>query len=515
MSDDQPRSDDGPRGDDRWSSGRKPGGGRPGGGRPGGGKPYGRKPAGGKPSGGKPRGGRPYRGEPAAGQPDDRPPSGGTPHGSRPGGGQPFQGKPYRGRPYGSTPASDRPGRPPQGRPGEGPPPSSRRDAEGPRHGRRVEYEQRDRRRGPRPVRGPWDRERDQRRGGGGWDRRDRPAPPGPPRGPSPSEVLAEGEEIVAGRRPVEEAFAARREARRLLVVPERRAALDQLVLHATTLRIPVVEVEGGTITAVSGFDGHQGVALVVAPRRWATLDDVLALAKARSEPPFVLALDHLEDPQNVGTLLRSAEACGVHGVIFPTKGAAPLSPAAIKTSAGAVEHLLLVPIPDLAGGLVDLHARGLRVIGADGDARLTVREVDMRGPIVIVTGSEGRGLNARVRKRVDLMARIPMRGKVASLNASVAGSVFLFEAASQRELPEAHPPPDVAEGPPPADAAESTGTAESEVAVVSEATVEDQDDPEGERASPPAEPAGAAEAGPEADDLLPEAPPPRPDRWP
>ncbi|MEX1343961.1 MAG: 23S rRNA (guanosine(2251)-2'-O)-methyltransferase RlmB [Candidatus Limnocylindrales bacterium] len=327
--------------------------------------------------------------------------------------------------------------------------------------------------------------------------------------------MLAEGEEIVAGRRPVEEAFAARREARRLLVVPERRAALDQLVLHATTLRIPVVEVEGGTITAVSGFDGHQGVALVVAPRRWATLDDVLALAKARSEPPFVLALDHLEDPQNVGTLLRSAEACGVHGVIFPTKGAAPLSPAAIKTSAGAVEHLLLVPIPDLAGGLVDLHARGLRVIGADGDARLTVREVDMRGPIVIVTGSEGRGLNARVRKRVDLMARIPMRGKVASLNASVAGSVFLFEAASQRELPEAHPPPDVAEGPPPADAAESTGTAESEVAVVSEATVEDQDDPEGERASPPAEPAGAAEAGPEADDLLPEAPPPRPDRWP
>ena len=242
----------------------------------------------------------------------------------------------------------------------------------------------------------------------------------------------------MAGRRPVEEAFAARREAKRLLVVPERRAALDQLVLHATTLRIPVVEVEGGTITAVSGFDGHQGVALVVAPRRWATLDEVLALAKSRGEPPFLLALDHLEDPQNVGTLLRSAEACGVHGVIFPTRGAAPISPAAIKTSAGAVEHLLLVPLPDLASGLVDLHARGVRVIGADGDASMTVREADLRGPIVIVTGSEGRGLNAKVRRRVDLMARIPMRGKVASLNASVAGSVFLFEAAAQRDLPEA-----------------------------------------------------------------------------
>ncbi len=269
-------------------------------------------------------------------------------------------------------------------------------------------------------------------------------------------------EEVVAGRRPVEEAFVARREAKRLLVVPERRAALDQLVLHATTLRIPVVEVEGGTITAVAGFDGHQGVALVVAPRRWATLDEVLALARSRNEPPFVLALDHLEDPQNVGTLLRSAEACGVHGVVFPTKGAAPISPAAIKTSAGAVEHLLLVPMPDLAGALVDLHARGLRVIGADGDAQLTVREADMRGPIVIVTGSEGRGLNARVRKRVDLMARIPMRGKVASLNASVAGSVFLFEAAAQRDLPEAMPAP-AEDGPgevPAPEAAEQAATA-------------------------------------------------------
>ncbi len=242
----------------------------------------------------------------------------------------------------------------------------------------------------------------------------------------------------MAGRRPVEEAFAAHREAKRLLVVPERRTALDRLVLHATTLRIPVVEVEGGTITSVAGFDGHQGVALVVAPRRWSTLDDVLALAKARGEPPFVLVLDHLEDPQNVGTLLRSAEACGVHGVLFPMHGAAPISPAAIKTSAGAVEHLLLVPLPDLTAGLVDLHARGVRIVGADGDASMTVREVDMRGPLAIVIGNEGRGLNARVRRRVDIMARIPMRGRVASLNASVAGSVFLFEASAQRGLPEA-----------------------------------------------------------------------------
>ena len=121
-------------------------------------------------------------------------------------------------------------------------------------------------------------------------------------------------EEVIAGRRPVEEAFAARREAKRLLVVPQRREALERLVLHATNLRIPVVEVEGGTLTSVAGFDGHQGVAIVVSPRRYATLDEILARAIERGEPPFILALDSLEDPQNVGTLLRSAEAAGVHG---------------------------------------------------------------------------------------------------------------------------------------------------------------------------------------------------------
>jgi len=204
-------------------------------------------------------------------------------------------------------------------------------------------------------------------------------------------------------------------------------------VLHATALRIPVVEVEGGTLTALCGFDGHQGVALVVEPRRWATIDDVLSLARSRGEPPFVLMLDSLEDPQNVGTLLRSAEACGVHGVLFPTRRSAPISPAAVKASAGAVEHLLLVPLDDLAHGLVDLHAQGLRLVGADESAALSFREADLRGPLALVVGSEGHGISGILRRRIDLSVRIPMRGKVGSLNAAVAGSVLLFEASAQR----------------------------------------------------------------------------------
>ena len=112
---------------------------------------------------------------------------------------------------------------------------------------------------------------------------------PHAPQGVPQPDLLGPGEELIAGRRPVEEAFVARREAMRLLVVPQRREALEKLVLHATNLRIPIVEVEGGTVTALAGFDGHQGIALVVGPRRYATVEEIVARAKERSEPPFVL----------------------------------------------------------------------------------------------------------------------------------------------------------------------------------------------------------------------------------
>ncbi len=216
--------------------------------------------------------------------------------------------------------------------------------------------------------------------------------------------------------------------------MPQRRGALEKLVLHATSLRIPIVEVEGGSLTSLAGFDGHQGVALVVEPRRYASLEDILARALERGEPPFVLVLNSLEDPHNVGSLLRSAEAAGVHGVLFPTHRQAPLSPSAVKASAGAVEHLLLCPVDDLPGALSDLHVRGVRIAGADGEAPLTARQSDLRGPLAIVVGSEGQGLGSAVRRRADLFIRIPMRGAVGSLNAAVAGSILLFEAVAQRE---------------------------------------------------------------------------------
>ena len=175
-------------------------------------------------------------------------------------------------------------------------------------------------------------------------------------------------------------------------------------------------------------------------PRAFASLDDILARAVERGEPPFVLVMDSLEDPQNVGTLLRSAEAAGVHGVLFPTRRQAPLSPAAVKASAGAVEHLLLAPVDDLPGALSDLRIRGLRIAAAEADAPLTADQADLRGPLAIIVGSEGQGLSPAVRRRADLAIRIPMRGAIGSLNAAVAGSILLFAAVAQRGSEEGPP---------------------------------------------------------------------------
>jgi len=303
--------------------------------------------------------------------------------------------------------------------------------------------------------------------------------------------------------------------------VPQRRNALEQLVLHATRLRIPIVEVEGGSLTAIAGFDGHQGVALVVEPRRFATLDDVLVRAVERDEPPFVLVLDSLEDPQNVGTLLRSAEAAGVHGIVFPTRRQAPLSPAAVKASAGAVEHLLLCPVDDLPGALADLRTRGLRVAGSEADAPLTARQTDLRGPLAIVVGSEGQGLGPAVRRRCDVFMRIPMRGAIGSLNAAVAGSVLLFEAVAQRDP--AGRPPAAAPGPtagPPGAAAERPGVHDAEMERTgspgadtpapdlepSAAVAEDPADPSAFAEGDPPDPSAVVEDTPPAPSAAPDA---------
>jgi 23S rRNA (guanosine2251-2'-O)-methyltransferase len=233
----------------------------------------------------------------------------------------------------------------------------------------------------------------------------------------------------------VAEALAAGRDARRLLISasakpsPELRAITDA----ARRLHLPTDRVPADRMSRLAGFDGHQGVLLEVGERRWASLDEILAAARPRDHDPFVLVLEHLQDPTNFGTLLRSAEAAGVDGVVFPERGAAPLTPAAVKASAGASEHLLLARLPTIGEAVHELKQAGLRLVAADQEAPASAWDGDLSGPLAIVVGSEGSGLSGATKRRCDLLVSFPMAGKVASLNAATAGALLLFEVVRQR----------------------------------------------------------------------------------
>ena len=239
----------------------------------------------------------------------------------------------------------------------------------------------------------------------------------------------------IGGRRPVAEALAAGRDARRLLISssakpsPELRALTDA----ARRINLPTDRVPGDQLTRIAGFDGHQGVLLEVGERRWASIDEMLVRAGEREHAPFVLVLEHLQDPTNFGTLLRSAEAAGVDGVVFPERGAAPLSAAAVKASAGASEHLLLARLPTIGEAIHELKQAGLRLAAADQDAPDEAWSSDLAGPLAVVVGSEGSGLSGATKRRCDVLVRFPMAGRVASLNAATAGALLLFEVVRQR----------------------------------------------------------------------------------
>jgi 23S rRNA (guanosine2251-2'-O)-methyltransferase len=239
----------------------------------------------------------------------------------------------------------------------------------------------------------------------------------------------------IGGRRPVAEALAAGRVAHRLLVASSARPSpeLKEVLAAARRAMVPVERVEGDRLARLAGFEGHQGVLLEVDERRWSDPTEILAHAAAAGRDPLVLILEHLQDPINLGALLRSAEATAVDGVIFPERGAAPLSPAAVKASAGASEHLLLARVESLGETIRELQSRGLRMVAVDQDASSEAWTADLTGPMAIVVGSEGSGLSGATRRRCDLLVRFRMAGRVASLNAATAGALMLFEVVRQR----------------------------------------------------------------------------------
>ena len=251
----------------------------------------------------------------------------------------------------------------------------------------------------------------------------------------------APGRTLIEGRRPVVEALRAGRPMDRILLASgANRAALGELLDLARGRGVEVQTVPRSVLDAEASSGAHQGVLAIVAPLQPIDLVELLALPLAGREPPFFLALDGVEDPHNLGALARSAEAAGCHGLIVPRHRSAPLSAVAVKTSAGALEHLPVAEVPNLARAVDHLRDAGVWCIGLDGAAQASLFDLELADePVCVIVGGEGTGLHRLVRDSCDALVRIPMSGQVESLNASVAGALALFEVRRRRHSP---PPP-------------------------------------------------------------------------
>ncbi len=243
---------------------------------------------------------------------------------------------------------------------------------------------------------------------------------------------------MLYGRQGVRESLrAARRRFHTLYLVAGMKSSTLLVEIEETARKtdIPVEIVERQLLDEWLGGANHQGVALRTSPYPFVALDETLVLAQTRDQDPLLLLLDQVQDPQNLGTLLRTAEACGVHGVILPRHRSAHVTPAVVNASAGAVEHLLVCQETNLVATIKTLKAAGLWIAGLEAhpDAQ-PLGAVDLRGPLGVVVGSEGYGLGRLVGETCDWLVELPMVGRINSLNAAVAGSIMLFDVARQRQ---------------------------------------------------------------------------------
>lgn len=350
-------------------------------------RPYGSRPYGDRPNGGERR---PYGDRPSNGER--------RPYGERPNNGErrPYSDRPNNGerRPYGDRPMSDR--RPYGDRPNGG---ERRPYGDRPNGGERRPY-------GDRPMN----------------DRR--PPMPRPAMTPPVQEEEMQSN-LLVGRNPIREALKAGRDMEKLLVAKgELIGSAREIVAMAREQKVIVQEVDRAHLDAMA--PGHQGLIAVVSAYAYKTVDDMLALAKERGEEPFLVILDGVTDPHNLGAIIRSAECAGAHGVIIPERRAVGLTPAAVKASAGAVEYLPVAREVNLTRTIERLKKEGIWIYGTAMNGE-DYRKVDYSGAKALVIGSEGEGMSRLVSESCDKVVTLPMKGKIESLNASVAAGILLY----------------------------------------------------------------------------------------
>lgn len=241
-------------------------------------------------------------------------------------------------------------------------------------------------------------------------------------------------ENIIEGKNAVIEAIRAGRPIDKIFLVRgSNDKALGYIASNAKNSGVAVTECDRRKLDAMSTTGAHQGVIAVAAAKEYCGVEDILQLARDRGEDPFVIVCDGIEDPRNLGAIIRCAECAGAHGVVIPRHHSAGITAAADKASAGAAEHMPIARVANLPSALQSLKKEGLWVYGAEADGNAALWKTDMKGPVCLVIGSEGQGLSRLVRENCDFIMSIPLAGRVNSLNASVAAAVLMYEIVRQR----------------------------------------------------------------------------------
>lgn len=238
----------------------------------------------------------------------------------------------------------------------------------------------------------------------------------------------------VSGRNPVLEILKSDKEIEKLYVLKgDLKGSIKKIIGMAKDQGIIIQEVDKSKLESLSDGNVHQGVVAVVTEYEYAEIEDMIDLASKKDEDPFLVILDEIEDPHNLGSIIRTAECAGVHGIIIPKRRSASVNNTVYKSSAGAAEHMLISKVTNISNTIERLKEKGLWIYGADMEGENFHFNTELKGSIGLVIGNEGKGLSRLVKEKCDVLVRIPMKGKISSLNASNAASILMYEVVRQR----------------------------------------------------------------------------------
>lgn len=240
----------------------------------------------------------------------------------------------------------------------------------------------------------------------------------------------------VEGRNSVIELLEAGKDINKLFIQKgEKHGSINKILQIAKHNKIVIVEVDKTKLDMMSQTNNHQGIIAIVPPFKYCDIEDILEEAKKKNETPFIVILDGIEDPHNLGSIIRTAETAGVHGIIIPKRRAATVNSTVNKVSAGAVQYMNIARVSNINDTIRYLKEKGIWICGTDANTHLEYTKQDMKIPIAVVIGSEGFGMSRLVKENCDFLIKIPMKGKISSLNASVSAGIIMYEILRQRKI--------------------------------------------------------------------------------